>query len=82
MKLKRAQIENFRSASRTPRDSRSTRRSRVSLGRTSPGRRLLTALYRLSPIFETDPKFDHQKDYPRRFLSDYAERHGGEPRSL
>jgi predicted ATP-dependent endonuclease of OLD family len=38
---------------------------------------LLTALYRLNPIFEVDSKFDRQKDYPRRYLADYEERHKG-----
>ncbi len=37
---------------------------------------LLTALYRLSPIFG-DSIFDRQQDYPRRYLSDYDARHDG-----
>jgi energy-coupling factor transporter ATP-binding protein EcfA2 len=79
MKLKRAQIENFRSVE----DSTAFEIDpgiTCLVGKNESGKTsLLTALYRLSPIFDTDPKFDYQKDYPRRFLSDYAERHGGQP---
>jgi predicted ATP-dependent endonuclease of OLD family len=75
MKLKRAQIENFRSVEDSTAfeiDPEIT----CLVGKNESGKTsLLTALYRLNPIFDADSKFDTQKDYPRRYLSDYAERH-------
>jgi len=77
MKLLRAQVQNFRSVE----DSEPfTLDHHVTclVGKNESGKTsLLTALYRLNPIFPTEGKFDRQKDYPRRFLADYAERHGG-----
>jgi hypothetical protein len=77
MRLVRAKVENFRSVENSGEfnlDAQST----CLVGKNEAGKTaLLTALYRLNPIFEAESKFDRQKDYPRRYLGDYAERHNG-----
>jgi len=77
MKLIRAQIQNFRSVE----DSgvfKLDEHTTCLVGKNEAGKTaLLTALYRLNPIFTKDETFDRQKDYPRRYLADYEERHHG-----
>ncbi|ARO87853.1 ATP-dependent endonuclease [Nitrosospira lacus] len=76
MKLVRARIQNFRSIDDSDEfalDEHIT----CFVGKNESGKTtLLTALHRLNPIFD-DTRFDRQKDYPRRHLSDYEERHEG-----
>jgi energy-coupling factor transporter ATP-binding protein EcfA2 len=76
MKLVRARIQNFRSVEDSEEFSLDEHITCL-VGKNESGKTtLLTALYRLNPIFN-DAKFDWQKDYPRRHLSDYEERHEG-----
>ena len=39
---------------------------------------LLQALYRLNPYAREEAKFDRVNEYPRRYLTEYDKRHGGE----
>jgi len=82
MKLKRLKIENFRSIEDSGTfDVDPTITCLV--GKNESGKTsLLTALYRLNPIFDADSKFDELKDYPRRYHADYAERHKGKPATI
>ncbi len=77
MKLRRARVQNFRSVEDSGEftlDEHTT----CLVGKNEAGKTaLLTALYRLQPIFDVDSNFDRQKDYPRRYLADYDERHKG-----
>jgi AAA15 family ATPase/GTPase len=77
MKLTQAQVQNFRcvddSGEFTIDENITCLVGKNESGKTT----LLTALYRLNPMFD-GAKFDRQKEYPRRYLSDYAERHEGE----
>ncbi len=76
MKLVRARIQNFRSIDDSDEFSLDEHIT-CFVGKNESGKTtLLTALHRLNPIFD-DAKFDRQKDYPRRHLSDYEERHEG-----
>jgi hypothetical protein len=78
MKLLQAQVQNFRSVTDSGEftlDEHST----CLVGKNEAGKTaLLTALYRLNPIFSTHATFDRHKDYPRRHLGDYEERHEGQ----
>ncbi|PTR10848.1 putative ATP-dependent endonuclease of OLD family [Nitrosospira sp. Nsp5] len=77
MKLVRARIQNFRSIDDSDEFSFDEHIT-CFVGKNESGKTtLLTALHRLNPIFD-DARFDRQKDYPRRHLSDYEERHEGE----
>jgi predicted ATP-dependent endonuclease of OLD family len=75
MKLVRAQVQNYRSVEdSTPfviNDGTTCLVGKNESGKTA----LLTALYRLNPTIPTDASFDRQRDYPRRYLADYEERH-------
>lgn len=76
MKLVRARIQNFRSVEDSGEFSLDEHITCM-VGKNESGKTtLLTALYRLNPIFN-DANFDWQKDYPRRHLSDYETRHEG-----
>jgi predicted ATP-dependent endonuclease of OLD family len=76
MELIRAQVQNFRNIDDSD-EFRLEEDITCLVGKNESGKTtLLTALYRLNPIFN-DAKFDRQKDYPRRYLSDYEERHDG-----
>jgi predicted ATPase len=76
MKLVRARIQNFRSVEDSEEFSLDEHITCL-VGKNESGKTtLLTALYRLNPIFD-DAQFAWQKDYPRRHLSDYEERHEG-----
>jgi AAA ATPase domain len=79
MKLISAKVENFRCVDDSGQFSLDEHITCL-VGKNESGKTaLLTALYRLNPIF-SDTKFDPQKDYPRRYLVDYEERHeGGNP---
>jgi predicted ATPase len=74
MKLIQAQVQNFRSVEDSEKFSVDPQITCL-VGKNESGKtNILSALYRLNPIFD-DSNFDKQKDYPRRHLSDYAERH-------
>ncbi|KIO48177.1 ATP-dependent endonuclease [Nitrosospira sp. NpAV] len=76
MKLVRARIQDFRSIDDSEEFSLDEHIT-CFVGKNESGKTtLLTALHRLNPIFD-DARFDRQKDYPRRHLSDYEERHEG-----
>lgn len=78
MKLIRVQVENFRSVENSEEFSIDDNITCL-VGKNESGKTtLLTALYRLNPMFTDGTQFDRQKDYPRRYLSDYEERHEGE----
>jgi predicted ATP-dependent endonuclease of OLD family len=78
MKLTRAKVQNFRSVEDSG-EFKFDKHSTCLVGKNEAGKTaLLTALYRLNPIFDADSKFDRQQDYPRRYLADYEERHKGE----
>lgn len=78
MKLIRVQVENFRSVENSSEFSIDDNITCL-VGKNESGKTtLLTALYRLNPMFTDGTQFDRQKDYPRRYLSDYEERHDGE----
>jgi predicted ATP-binding protein involved in virulence len=77
MKLMGVEVQNFRSVE----DSGAfTIDEHITclVGKNEAGKTaLLTALNRVNPVFATDAQFDRQKDYPRRYLADYEERHKG-----
>jgi predicted ATP-dependent endonuclease of OLD family len=81
MKLIKARVQNFRSIedsnefsiefSDADRDSNVT----CFVGKNEAGKTaLLTALYRVNPVFG-DSTFDKEREYPRRMFADYDERH-------
>ena len=39
---------------------------------------MLDALYRLNPYYDEDSGYDKVEEYPRRYFTDYDERHEGE----
>jgi predicted ATP-dependent endonuclease of OLD family len=78
VKLIKAKVENFKSIEdsgefKVETDGNIT----CFVGKNESGKtNLLQALYRLNPIFALpEPRFDPEPDYPRRFLTDYSERH-------
>ncbi|HEX4452457.1 MAG TPA: AAA family ATPase [Kofleriaceae bacterium] len=75
MKLVRAQVQNYRSVE----DSTAFRidgGTTCLVGKNESGKTaLLTALHRLNPVVAADAAFERQRDYPRRYLADYEERH-------
>lgn len=75
MKLIKARVENFKSIEDSGEfaidDGMTCLVGKNESGKTS----LLTALYRLSPIFDGEDQFGVDADYPRRFHSDYRDRH-------
>jgi len=78
MKLTKVKVENYRSVE----DSQEFKIDDAItclVGKNESGKTtLLTALYRLNPIFDADAKYDKTRDYPRRHLADYDERHGNQ----
>lgn len=77
MKLTKVKVENFRSVEDSL-EFKIDDAITCLVGKNESGKTtLLTALYRLNPTFEADGKYDKTKDYPRRHLADYDERHGG-----
>lgn len=77
MKLVRAQVQNFRSVEDSDVftiDGEIT----CLVGKNESGKTsLLTALNRINPILTTDKQFNWEHEYPRRYHSDYKERHAG-----
>ncbi|MCM8731815.1 ATP-dependent endonuclease [Hephaestia sp. GCM10023244] len=75
MRLKRARITNFRSVEDT--GEFELDRSTCLVGKNEAGKTaILQALAGLNPHPSTPMTFEKERDYPRRFLADYAERHG------
>lgn len=77
MQLRKAQITNFKIVE----DSTEFKLDRVTclVGKNESGKTaLLDALYRLNPYYDEDSGFDKVEEYPRRYLTDYEERHQGE----
>jgi predicted ATPase len=78
MKLKSAHITNFRCVE----DSEEFTLDQVTclVGKNEAGKTtLLKALYGLKPWDTREEQFDKERDYPRRFLADYDERHPDGP---
>lgn len=76
MELVRANIKNFRCVE----DSEEFSVNRVTcfVGKNEAGKSaLLEALWRINPHNQVG--YDRDRDYPRRFLTDYEERHGSQP---
>lgn len=76
MELVRAKITNFRCVE----DSEAFSVNRVTcfVGKNEAGKSaLLEALWRINP--HTQVSYDRDRDYPRRFLTDYEERHSNQP---
>lgn len=74
MKLKTAHVTHFRSIE----DSGAFKIDQVTclVGKNESGKTtLLQALYRLNPVQPDKAVYSREEDYPRRFLSDYDERH-------
>ncbi len=74
MKLKSVQVTNFKSIE----DSGVFSIDEITclVGKNESGKsNLLQALYKLNPYEADKGKFDKDEDYPRRHLSEYAERH-------
>ena len=78
MKLASAHITNFRCVE----DSEEFTLDQVTclVGKNEAGKTtLLKALYGLKPWDSEDEQFDKERDYPRRYLADYDERHPDTP---
>lgn len=77
MKLVRAHVQNYRSVEDST-EFRIDGGTTCLVGKNESGKTaLLTALHRLNPVVAADAIFDRQRDYPRRYLADYEERHSG-----
>lgn len=77
MLLRKAHVANFKIVE----DSKEFTLDRVTclVGKNESGKTaLLEALYRLNPYYDEDAGYNKVEEYPRRFLSDYDERHEGE----
>jgi AAA ATPase domain len=77
MQLRKAQVTNFKIVE----DSTEFKLDRVTclVGKNESGKTaLLDALYRLNPYYDEDSLYDKVEEYPRRYLTDYDERHEGE----
>lgn len=75
MKLVRAHVQNYRSVEDST-EFRIDGGTTCLVGKNESGKTaLLTALHRLNPTVPADGTFDRQRDYPRRYLADYEERH-------
>ena len=77
MKLIKARVTNYRCVD----DSEEFLLAQTTclVGKNESGKTtVLRAIEKLNPLGESKPKYDKTKDYPRRFLSDYAERHDGD----
>jgi energy-coupling factor transporter ATP-binding protein EcfA2 len=82
MKLVRAHIRNYRSVEDST-EFRIDGATTCLVGKNESGKTaLLTALYRLNPTNAADATFDRQRDYPRRYLADYEDRHPDEEASV
>lgn len=77
MRLVRAHVQNYRSVEDST-EFRIDTETTCLVGKNESGKTaLLTALHRLNPTIAADAAFDRQRDYPRRYLADYEERHPG-----
>jgi predicted ATP-dependent endonuclease of OLD family len=78
MKLIKARVTNYRCVDDS--EEFSLAQTTCLVGKNESGKTtVLRAIEKLKPLGESKPKYDKTKDYPRRFLTDYAERHvGGE----
>lgn len=77
MKLVRAQVQNFKAVENSGEFGVEADVTCL-VGKNEAGKTaLLTAMYRVNPVFDNEGQFDKQKEYPRRFLSDYSTRHEG-----
>ncbi|TAM80587.1 MAG: hypothetical protein EPN47_15105 [Acidobacteria bacterium] len=77
MRLHKMRVTNFKIVE----DSNEFTLDRVTclVGKNESGKTaILEALYRLNPYDEGDSQYDKVEQYPRRYLTDYAERHEGE----
>lgn len=78
MKLTKAHVTNYRSVLDTGEFSLTGTTCLV--GKNESGKTtVLQALERLNPYDPTKKKFDRDLEYPRGFLAEYEERHGGQP---
>jgi energy-coupling factor transporter ATP-binding protein EcfA2 len=81
IKLVSAHITNFRCV----KDSEEFTLDQVTclVGKNEAGKTtILKALYGIKPWDSTENQYDRERDYPRRYLTDYEERHpNGKPRS-
>jgi len=78
MKLSKVQITDFRCID----DSTEFKVSDVTclVGKNESGKTtILQAIERLNPYDASHAEYDVTRDYPRKHLPDYAERHGGKP---
>jgi len=79
MKLIKARVENFRSAENT--DEFDLHKLTCLVGKNEAGKTaVLTALNGINPL--SNFKYDKINDYPRRFLTRYAERHPNDNASV
>src|SRR5438552_10983790 len=77
MQLRKARVTNFKIVE----DSNEFTLDRVTclVGKNESGKTaLLEALYRLNPYYDDDSEYDKVEEYPRRYFTDYGERHEGE----
>ena len=77
MQLRKARVTNFKIVE----DSTEFKLDRVTclVGKNESGKTaLLDALYRLNPYYDEDSGYDKVEEYPRRYFTDYDERHEGE----
>lgn len=77
MRLVKAQVQNFKCVEDSG-EFKIDETVTCLVGKNESGKTaLLTALYGLNPIVDGEGQFDKQRDYPRRFLVDYEDRHPG-----
>jgi predicted ATP-dependent endonuclease of OLD family len=74
MKLIKAQITNYRCVDDS--GEFTLHQTTCLVGKNESGKTtLLRAIEKLNPLGESTAAYDETRDYPRRFLTDYAERH-------
>lgn len=74
MKLIKAQITNYRCIDDS--EEFTLNQTTCLVGKNESGKTtLLRAIEKLNPLGESKPVYDKTRDYPRRFLTDYKERH-------
>ena len=79
MRLEKVQVTNFRCVD----DSTEFKISDVTclVGKNESGKTtVLQAIERLNPQNSAHAEYDRTRDYPRRYLTDYEERHNGKGR--
>lgn len=76
MKLIKAHVTNYRCVDDS--EEFSLAQTTCLVGKNESGKTtILRAIEKLNPLGEAKPKYDKTKDYPRRYLTDYVERHNG-----